>query len=247
MTLSRVAACGSVTGGEHRRLERDGQDGAALVRSPHVTAAIVTDGCSSGRHAEVGARLGATWLATLVEERFRGVSTGAEAEAAAGRVTRALAKRLRVLARSLGTTLDPAKIQDLLLFTFLVAAVTDDVAIVFGVGDGMTVVGGRHTVIDPGPQNAPAYLAYTLLEGGPAPAARVHFVGPAREARTLAVATDGIEALAPGEIDAIVGDARYAKNPSLLRKRLVVHAREGRFHDDATLGVVQLHEIGGAS
>lgn len=247
MTLSRVAACGSVTGGDHRRLERDGQDGSALVEAAHVTAAIVTDGCSSGRQAEVGARLGATWIATLVEERFASVTTEEQATEAAGRVTRALVKRLRVLARSFGPSLDASKVQELLLFTFLVAAVTDDVAIVFGVGDGTAIVGGRHTVIDPGPQNAPAYLAYALLEGGPAPAPRVHFVGRAREVGTVAVGTDGIEALSPSEIDLIVGDVRYAKNPSLLRKRLVVLAREGRFHDDATLGVVQVHPIGGAS
>lgn len=246
MTLSRVAACGSVTGGEHRRLERDGQDGAAVVRTAHVTAAIVTDGCSSGRQAEVGARLAATWLAALVEDCFRKVKTEAEAERAAQRVTHALFRRLRVLARSLGGARTcPAKIEELLLFTFLVAAVTDDVAIVFGVGDGTTIVGRQHTVIDPGPRNAPPYLAYGLFDGGAPPAARIHFVGPARE--TVAVATDGIEGLSSAEIDAIVFDVRYAKNPSLLRKRLVVHARDGRFHDDATLGVVQVHSTGGTS
>src|SRR5437763_8785392 len=106
MTLSRVfaVAAGGVTGREHRRAERDGQDGWATVASNDVVAAIVTDGCGSGRSSEIGARVGAAWIAALVEQRFRGAGGEARARAAAAEVAGELLARLEPLARSF----DPA-------------------------------------------------------------------------------------------------------------------------------------------
>ena len=65
-----VALAGSVTGRDHLWAHRDGQDGFALVAKPDVTAVIVTDGCSSGRQSEVGARLGARMPQQLLGRAF---------------------------------------------------------------------------------------------------------------------------------------------------------------------------------
>lgn len=233
MTLSReiLVAAGSVTGREHRRAQRDGQDGFATVARADVVAAVVTDGCSSGRTSEVGARLGAAWIATLIEERFDRVSVTDEdsARAAAEGVVVALVDRLRELAATLGASAHVAS--EMLLFGFLAGVVTPDVAIVFGVGDGLAFVDGRVTVIDPGPDNAPTYAAYALLGARIEP--RVLFVG---RADMLAVATDGID---EGTLAELVADPRYDANASLLRKRMVVLSDEGRFDDDATVAVIR--------
>lgn len=241
MTLSaeRLAAAGSVTGADHRRAERDGQDGCAVVTTDDVVAAIVTDGCSSGRASEVGARVGAAWLAASVARRFRsGASTDEDARAGAADVTRELVERLADLAPSLGER----AATEMLLFGFLAAVVTREIAIVFGVGDGLAVVeatAGRFVVrVDPGPQNAPPYPAYALFGDAQAIAPRVHWVSAAANVAAIAVGTDGVGALSDDEIAEAARDPRLAKNASLLRKRLVVLAREGRFFDDATLGVV---------
>jgi Protein phosphatase 2C len=255
MTLSRqfAAAAGSVTGREHRRAERDGQDGYALVVTEHVVAAIVTDGCSSGRNSEIGARIGAGWLAALVEQRFRvlarspaqpgdgGVGARAAAREAADAVVQELLVRLEILARSLdsGGHLRAGRIDEALLFGFLAAVVTPRTTVVFGVGDGIVVVDGEVTAIDPGPDNAPPYLAYGLLEGaatGSVP--RVHFVRPTAEIDVVAVATDGLAPVVP-TLATLASDPRYAGNPSLLRKRLVVLSDCGTFSDDATMAVVR--------
>ena len=95
---SFAAFAGGVIGREHRRALRDGQDGAAVVQTEAVVAAIVTDGCSSGRESEVGARLGAAWLADLIASTF----PGRDPLVAARDVTRALVERLDGLARSRG-------------------------------------------------------------------------------------------------------------------------------------------------
>jgi len=242
MTLSGrfTAAAGSVTGREHRRAERDGQDGHAVVVTPDVVAAIVTDGCSSGARSEIGARLGAGWLAALVEQRFgHGVRDAEHAVTLARAVTAELLVRLGLLARSLDAAGDvvAARIDESLLFGFLAAVVTPAVTIVFGVGDGIVVVDGLVTSIDPGPDNAPPYVAYGLLD--PARAVPVvHFVGPTADVSVVAVATDGLAPIAPS-LASLASDPRYAANPSLLRKRLVVLSDGGTFSDDATVAVVR--------
>jgi hypothetical protein len=179
MTLSEgfVLAAGSVTGRDHRRAQRDGQDGFALRASTKadVVAAVVTDGCSSGRTSEVGARLGAAWIAGLIEQRFALVADEDAARVAAQRVVEGLVERLRDLAASLGA--DAQIVGEMLLFGFLAIAITKEVTIVFGVGDGAAAIDGAVTVIDPGPDNAPAYAAYALLGTHIEP--RVLFVGSA--------------------------------------------------------------------
>lgn len=233
MTLSEklVVAAGSVTGRDHRRAQRDGQDGFALVVSADtdVVAAVVTDGCSSGRASEIGARLGAAWIATLIEERFAGVKDEDGARIAAQRVVDGLVDRLRDLSASLRA--DARVVGDMLLFGFLAIAVTKDVTTVFGVGDGLASVDGDVTLIDPGPENAPTYAAYALLGAHIEP--RVLFVG---RAECIAVATDGVDATTLRELAV---DARLDKNTSLLRKRMNLLAEEGRFDDDATVAVVR--------
>lgn len=241
MTLSSVfgAAAGGVSGRDHRRAYRDGQDGFAVVNTPHVTAAIVTDGCSSGRYSEVGARLGAVWLADLVGSRF----TEASPVDAARAVTRDLVARLCETARSCSPAgeLETGRVGDLLLFGFLAAVVTTDAAIVFGVGDGFAWVDGRAHVIDPGPDNAPAYAAYALLGAPVEP--RVLHLSAICDVDVVAVGTDGaaelLRADAEPSLDALVRDERLLVNPSLLRKRLCVLSDRGLFWDDATVGIVR--------
>lgn len=233
MTLSEglVVAAGSVTGRDHLRAGRDGQDGFAVLvnRKADVVAAVVTDGCSSGRTSEVGARLGAAWIATLVEERFGEVKDEDGARFAAKRVVDALVERLRDLSATLGSRADV--VGEMLLFGFLASVITENVAIVFGVGDGLASIDGKVTVIDPGPDNAPAYAAYALLGTPIEP--RVLFVG---KADAIAVATDGVDATTLRELAV---DPRLDRNASLLRKRMNVLAEEGRFHDDATVAVIR--------
>src|SRR5256885_1414853 len=145
MTLSGfMTMAGSVTGREHRRALRDGQDGFAIVARPRLTAAIVTDGCSSGKMSEVGARLGAAWLAGLVGSSFRACTRGAacaneqracsengqrrmlDLETIAQEVTGQLIARIDATARSISPDLDPTIVGEMLLFGFLAAVVISD-------------------------------------------------------------------------------------------------------------------------
>lgn len=257
MTLSPLllATSGSVVGREHLRLARGGQDGHATLTRRDVAAAVVTDGCSSGRESEVGARLFAPIVLRLVVAHAASASEahpepGAAARALAAAVEEELHGELaRVLAclapASPGAPLltTSAAVERFLLFGFLAAVVTEAHAIVLGIGDGLVVARGADdtvvTAIDPGPENAPPYAAYALLPGTPAPSARIHLARDAADVDVLAVATDGLAELPSPALVALASDPRWAKNPTLLEKRLRVLAAEGCFRDDATIAVLR--------
>jgi hypothetical protein len=205
-----------VIGREHARTYRNNQDGVAVAALGERVALVVTDGCSSGRASEVGARFAATWLARRL------ISRDVE-EAAAG-----LIAALGALARELSASEEalPMTVHDFLLFSFLAAIVDRERTVVFGAGDGLFAVNGERTVLDPGPENAPAYLAYALL--APGHGVRVHVDMPTRELEHLLLATDG--AL---EVDEAFRDPKYVRNPSLVEKRLRVLP----LHDDTTIAL----------
>jgi hypothetical protein len=220
----------------------------------------VCDGCSSGASSEVGARFAATWLAQRLPSYVR---RGEPARAWIDDATTALLGALGAIARSLSPSPGalPRTVHDFLLFAFLAAVVTRDRVVVFGAGDGVVATGPRPVILDPGPENAPRYLAYALLapDACEAPArasiATVHVDAPADAMRAIVIATDGaaeIEARAeeplrdgsrPGGLVELACDERYVKNASLLQKRLVVLSENnGRLHDDTSIAVIRRKE-----
>lgn len=231
-----VLVGGCLTGPDHRRALRDGQDGLALASRGEIHVGIVTDGCGSGAHSEVGARLGARWLAGLCLSAFERSDPPARA---AERVTRALARRLSVLARTLGDSgrVEPGIVNDYLLFTFLAVVRSPHGVVVFGVGDGLVVVDELCLRLE-AEGNAPDYVGYRVL--GRRADVTLHAALAPGEASSVAVATDGLAPIADDRpaIARLVSDPAYARNPSLPRKRLVALADRGALHDDAAIAIL---------
>ncbi len=226
-TPPRWSRGGSVIGREHARVARNNQDGLAVL--PDVV--VVTDGCSSQPQSEVGAQLGARFLATWLAHHGR---VDADTPRAA---TEALTAWLLAAAEGLGSELEPT-LDRYFLFTFLAAVRAGEQALVFGLGDGALVVDDAVVRLDAGPENAPPYCAYRLGTGGTKPEPQLHFLG---QARHLAVCTDGLDPLVrrdPHALARLVHDAALARNPLSLQRRLNVLAEAERFADDATLAVL---------
>ena len=219
--------------------------------------AAVTDGCSSGRYSEVGARLGAAHLAGWVPQLWRtlGGCQAAPGDLARG-ATDALLAYLYTVSGGLkpgGPDALPSVVGDYLLFGFLCAVVDRERAVVFGVGDGVYSVNGAVTVLDPGPENAPDYLAYRLLGvRGRRIQARVHLTLPTAELASLVLGTDGLADLlaraaeplkdgAPqGGLEQFEKGALYLKNPAQVHKRLaVIGELNRRLPDDTTLALIR--------
>jgi hypothetical protein len=247
------AASGVVIGARHQQAGRNGQDAAATFVAGGVVVAVVCDGCSSGTSSEVGARLGSRWFA---ERLGHAVVAGADVSDRATweAARRDVATRLRTLVEAgelvsddvCAPRADADAVHELLLFTIVAAAITEDGAAVWALGDGAYGCDGNVRVLGPFADNAPPYLAYDLLDDP----REAHFEA-LTAARRIVIATDGAADL---DYDLAVFGAVSTANPDALRRRLVVLARseeriawgEGRVHrspavlqDDCAVAIVE--------
>lgn len=214
-------AAGSVAGWVHRRVGRPNQDAARVVRTPAGVAIAVCDGCGSGSRSEIGATLGARVWAQVMTARLRdgGAITAADLQAMAATVL----DRLAVVAATLGDDLAEVT-REHLLFTSLVAAITDDQVVVAAIGDGVVVLGDVVHVLGPFADNAPPYLTEAWF--GP-PRAVATWSRARAEVGRLILATDGAVPLVGAALDELAGlDAIY-RNPYALERRLRLLADDG--------------------
>jgi hypothetical protein len=244
---------GSVIGREHVRVGRNNQDGVAVRADDQRLAAVVTDGCSSSKFAEVGARLGAAFVAGDVLKKLRSGKTAGMDLAYAS--TRALVSYLDTLAKGLAS--DDAErdalIGEYLLFGFLCLAIDGQKACVFGVGDGVVSLNGEMKVLDPGPENAPPYVGYLLMRGPTRSASpELHVSSPVDHVETLMIGTDGLldldrtpdVALKDGErqggMEQFEEDDTLITNAGRLQRRLTLLGEVNRrMRDDTTVVVVR--------
>lgn len=235
----------SVMGREHLRLGRNNQDAVAVRQRDGLWVAAVADGCGSGSHCEVGARLAVDYLVGSMPawvDAAGGVEAGLAERAASALVD----DLLEPLVSALGGWGERRAevVHDRFLFGFLCAVVDAERALVFGLGDGVLICDEAVQVLSPGEANAPPYLAYRLLPSGALDSTHdldvaIHLDahGGARP-RSLVLATDGLAELlpAPGLPTWPAPDDRWAANPSWLLKRLtVLRERERRLADDTSL------------
>lgn len=213
-------AGGRVTGRAHQRLGHGCQDSMTWYATAGALVAVVTDGCGSSQHSEVGARLGARLLAAALVRRLDGAATPAASPARApgdapgdtadhtpadaldGALVAAacddMLAHLRVLARAMGGDL-ARTVSEHFLFTVVGAVLTPARTLVFAIGDGIVAINGAVHVIGPFPGNCPPYPGYGLLEPDDRagrPAARpvaLSFLAtePTAAIHSILLATDG--------------------------------------------------------
>jgi len=241
-------AAGSVAGTEHSRALRANQDVWCVRACPQALVAVVADGCSGGAHTEVGARIGAALVAAALQRevvaRLAALGPGAtlDVEAALEAARCETLQALAPLAMAAGP--DPATVvTDLFLFTVVGLLATDDILVVFALGDGMFAVNGEVCRLGPFADNAPPYLAYTLLAApgaeDPANDFRITAALPTESVQSLLVGTDGVEHLIAAELECLPGrselvgpisqfwrEDRYFKNPDMVRRRLALTQNE---------------------
>jgi hypothetical protein len=247
-----MAYAGSFPGREHLRCARNNQDGWAVVTEDDVVVAVVTDGCGSGAHSEVGAQLGARFLAHRLPGLWRAHrdQPGLDGLAAlARRANAALADALGGALASVAGAPPPAElIAEVGLFTWLAAVVDEERWAIIGLGDGAFALDGEVTLLDAGPDNAPDYAAYRLvdeglLDGHVVLDGQLFACGLTSALDSLVVASDGLHDLVRDDatrLTALALDDKVVRNPSLLHKRLrVATTVDGLLGDDTTLAVIR--------
>ncbi|MEM9491235.1 MAG: protein phosphatase 2C domain-containing protein [Myxococcota bacterium] len=228
----RPAACfevagGWVTGADHLRTGRPGQDALAWLCSDDMVVATVCDGCGSAALSQVGAALGARlWTQALArrlasaEALDRPESWPAVWRDAAADVCAVLAD----LASRMGGAIEQV-IAEYFLFTIVGAAITPRLSAVFAIGDGVVAVDGRTEVIGPFPDNQPPYLAYRAMPGAIAASDPLNYCifEETERVNSLVIATDGAADLSDG-LGQFTGD-RCFRNRDAIRRQLALLSR----------------------
>ena len=220
-------AIGSIIGRNHVLAGKNNQDAYQIIANEKFIIAVVCDGCGSGKHSEVGAKLGARLviaeISNLLNQEGNQDSEISNPEFW-NLVKLNLLQQLKdfvVLANG-----DMEFVNDYLLFTILGAVITDLETVTFSMGDGAIAINGELTQIPAYPNNAPPYLAYGLYK----PEAinfEIRDRLPTEKLESLFIATDGIEDLVKSEdINQFWQEDRYFKNPDAIRRKLAMLNRE---------------------
>lgn len=154
-------AQGGVIGRDHRLTPKNYQDGRCLYQNEDFTVAIVTDGCGSSLHSEIGAQLGAKLMCRYLANECQRV--GSSDQIQWSRVLQNLRSTMHGLARELGESLSQV-VMEYLLFSIVGVVISKSEAIFFSIGDGVIVINDEVNVVEPMEGNQPQYWAYQLVE-----------------------------------------------------------------------------------
>lgn len=240
-------AGGSITGREHSRLGKNNQDAFAWYRSEDYLIAIVSDGCGSGAHSEVGAKLGVRLTITAIQQSLQEDDQSLNHEAGWKRLQNRLLAQLQRFAEQLGGELEQT-VQNYLLFTIVGGVITPEQTTLFALGDGVFVINGQVCHLGPFPGNAPPYLAYGLLDqGGDAFQLKPVQQFSTSNLESLLIGSDGVDDLIQvahqtlpgrsepvGSITQFWQDDRYFHNSDQVRRRLSMINREAIRLDNQT-------------
>jgi Protein phosphatase 2C len=238
-------AAGSVAGRHHARAGRNNQDAFASFQTEAGLTAVVRDGCSSGAHSEVGARLGAALIARSMA-RDLGL---ADPRVIAERARECTLAHLEALAAAMsgegrGSPGFLAAVGDHFLFTVVGFAITERRAFAFALGDGVLAVDGGTEVLGPYPENQPPYLGYALCPGHErASGFEIRPLPPPAEITSLLAGTDGASEL---DLSPFLADERVLRNSDMVRRLLWQQSKERALDDDATLVLVRRAQKGGS-
>lgn len=180
------------------------QDAYGYLRNDSCIVATVHDGCSAGRHSEVGAKLAAIILVKAVEDAVQSGSFACTDEDSMrsdlDHTLKQLLRRFRRLSATIfGVPLSDTTVHDYLLCTTVALVVTKTASLIFSMGDGFYCLNGAINAIDPSGGNEPPYFGYHLLKSAPpSPALNRFTIHALKETGSLEnalIATDGFKDL----------------------------------------------------
>ncbi|MBP0020750.1 MAG: protein phosphatase 2C domain-containing protein [Cyanobacteria bacterium SBLK] len=260
-------AMGSIIGRGHIRLGINNQDALSVLSCDRFTVAVVCDGCGSGRHSEVGAKIGAR---LVVETISKFLESNAIVDPCDPKfwqcIHQDILAQLQVFIKAIGGDWQQT-LNDYFLFTIIGALITPENTNIFSLGDGVILFNDCLTKLDFS-GNAPPYIAYGLKylrEARECPRElqfQIRHSRATEELNSLLIGTDGVEDLIdaaerclPGRSDKIGSisqfwyDDRYFQNPDKVRRKLSLINREvhqpgkpkefGLLSDDTTLIVIR--------
>jgi serine/threonine protein phosphatase PrpC len=220
-------ACGSIIGRNHVFASKNNQDALRIILWDQFITAVVCDGCGSGKHSEVGAKIGSRMVTDAIADLLNQGLAISEPDFWDVLKINLLQKLKDFVAIS---NEDPESVMEFvnnyLLFTIVGLVITPSETVTFTIGDGAIAVNGKLTQIPAYPDNAPPYLAYGLYRPD-AIEFEIRDRLPTAEVESILIATDGIDDLiAVEEVHQFWQEDRYFKNPDAVRRKLTMLNRE---------------------
>jgi hypothetical protein len=262
---SFVYAAGTVVGRDHRSKNTNGHDAFSILGNERAFAAVVCDGCGSGAHSEVGAKLGARLMSAALIANAASADLSRDPERLLERIRQDVLAQIRVLANAMGGNLGRT-VSDYFLFTIVAMLSTEEQTLIFGSGDGVAYLNGSVVYRGEFANNTPPYLAYGLVPSSledvdPALLKfQLHAAVPTPQVQSALLATDGVLPLIDeptlylpgrsevfGELSQFWDEERYFTNADALRRRLFLANRDapgspGLLLDDTTIIAVRRRE-----
>lgn len=253
-------AGGSVTGTRHLNPIKFGnnQDSFYWVNADNVLIAVVSDGCSSSAHSEVGAKIGCRLVANHLSDWFSHFGSD-DPEAIrlpylweVVRVT-VLEDICKVVCGMGG--IPHRIIKDYFLFTVMGVMMGKGLCVLFSIGDGFSML--NKTIFELGvyPKNEPPYMMYGAMQDkleNPTPELykfQINAVWFMDSIDHVVIGSDGVSdhlMKVPGfDISEFWTNDNYFRNSDLVRRRLAVINKtnfvnvRGPLKDDTTLVVIR--------
>jgi len=256
-------AGGTVTGTMHLNPVKFGnnQDAFFWQEKDGNIIAVVSDGCGSMPHSEVGAKIGCRcvtervlyWLdklrldPILAPKALRDPFWWEAIQATA-------VDDIYRIACNIGPDLY-RNVKDFFLFTVNGILVTEYVTVLFSIGDGFAMLNGHEFDLGQYPEDAPPYMMYSAIQHrlkDPTPELykfQVHAVWLTKDVNNVVIGSDGVgKYLMPvldNDISEFWQDDRYFQNPDMVRRRLATINKtnfvkvRGPLRDDTTLVVIR--------
>jgi len=255
-------AIGSVTGRDHILVNKNNQDASCVRADKEKIVVVVCDGCSEGRHSEVGAKIGASLIAEEIKKVA--LNTGQlYSKNFWEEVRRNTLARIRCLAVDMGGSFLRV-ISDYFLFTVIGFVLTKENFFLFSIGDGFAQVNDESIMLGPFPGNEPPYLAYALLGSSLTKKDPMQLkfklvkTTKQEQINSIIIGSDGIEYLIeardkniPGKND-LVGpieqffEDKYYKNKDMLRRRLAIINKDSvKYIRDVRESIVEVKKENG--
>ncbi|WP_204102831.1 MULTISPECIES: protein phosphatase 2C domain-containing protein [Spirulina sp. CCY15215] len=237
-------AMGSIAGREHTRLGRNNQDALSVLSCDRFTIAVVCDGCGSGRHSEVGAKIGARLVVETLSNTLQDKAIAAlQYPQFWQSIHQKILIQLQTYIKAMGGDWQQT-LNDYFLFTIIGVLITPENTSIFSLGDGVILLNNCLTKLEFS-GNAPPYISYGLKylwEDRECPQEfqfQIHQSCETKELNTLLIGTDGVGDLInfgdrtlPGKLEKVGDiaqfwqDDSYFKNPDKVRRKLFLMNRE---------------------
>lgn len=248
-----LSAAGSVPGTEHVKPGEPGwtnnHDAFGLYSTEDCLIAVVSDGCGSMPHSEVGSKI----VCRLVIKRLLPLIGGGLWDSqitisGALRILKfALVSDLKSEAEMLSANgalyaftdgMPAGIIPEYFFCTIVCVAMTDLWTALFSFGDGVISLNGETTTLRPARGNAPPYIGQTLVPGCMREEL-LHFslvdILPTGNVQSVLIGTDGVQDLLaaadrrlPGKTESVGAlsqfwtNDKFVKNPDAIRRRLAL-------------------------